>query len=113
MHRTSGLLPIPAKRAARTFEIRSGEVKSLPENLRSCDVIDSASLSELAALVGRHASTDGIHETSIAGLHCLRMSDPSKPIPTVYNPSLCVVVQGSKQVLLENEIYHYRPTHYL
>ena len=68
---------------------------------------------ELAALVSRHASTDGIHETAIPGLHCLRMSDPSVPMPSVYNPSLCVVVQGSKQVLLEDEIYRYRPTHYL
>jgi AraC-like DNA-binding protein len=73
----------------------------------------SKSLGELAALVSRHAPTDGIHETPIPGLYCLRMSDPSAPMPAVYNPSLCVVVQGSKQVLLEDEIYHYRPTHYL
>lgn len=85
----------------------------MPENLWSFDVIDSKSLAELAALVGRQASTDGIHETAIWGLYCLRMSDPSMPVPAVYNPSLCVVVQGSKQVLLEDEIYHYRPTHYL
>jgi AraC-like DNA-binding protein len=73
----------------------------------------SASLDELAGMVGRHAPTDGLHETAIRGLYCMRMSDPSAPVPAVYNPCLCVVVQGSKQVLLEDEIYHYRPTHYL
>ncbi len=73
----------------------------------------SESLGELAALVSRHAATDGIHETAIRGMYCLRMSDPSAPMPAVYNPSLCVVVQGSKQVLLKDEVYHYRPTHYL
>lgn len=54
-----------------------------------------------------------MHSTTIRGLHCMRMSDRSMPMPAVYNPCLCVVVQGSKQVLLEDEIYHYRPTHYL
>ena len=73
----------------------------------------SERLSELAGLVSRHAATDGMHETAIRGLYCLRMSDPSIAVPAVYNPCLCVVVQGSKQVLLEDEIYHYRPTHYL
>ncbi|MBN1238561.1 MAG: AraC family transcriptional regulator [Gammaproteobacteria bacterium] len=70
-------------------------------------------LGELAAMVARHAAVDGMHDTAVKGLQCLRMSDPSAPIPAVYNPSLCVVVQGCKQVLLEDEVYHYRPTHYL
>jgi AraC-like DNA-binding protein len=71
------------------------------------------SLRALTELVSRYAPTNGVHETEIRGLYCLRMSDPSMPMPAVYNPCLCVVVQGSKQVLLEGEIYHYRPTHYL
>lgn len=68
---------------------------------------------ELAAIVGRHAATDGIHRTAIRSLHCVRMSDPSVAIPGVYDPCVCVVVQGSKQVLLGDEIYRYRPLHYL
>lgn len=73
----------------------------------------SESFRELLEIVSRHAAADGIHDTPIRDLHCVRMSDPSVAIPGVYDPCLCVVVQGSKQVLLGDEIYRYRPLHYL
>jgi AraC-like DNA-binding protein len=34
-------------------------------------------------------------------------------LPTVYQPSICVIVQGAKQVLLEEEIYRYAPPQFL
>lgn len=74
---------------------------------------NSDTLRELVALVGRHAVADGTHDTAVSGLQCFRMSDPTTAVPTVYDPALCVVVQGSKQVLLEGEVYHYKPSHYL
>lgn len=74
---------------------------------------DAALLSQLAALVDKYSNGDGIHATTISGLQCLKASSLSMKIPTVYTPSLCVIVQGSKQVLLEDEIYHYAPSRYL
>jgi AraC-like DNA-binding protein len=71
------------------------------------------SFSELAALVDKYSSGDGIHPTAIPGLQCLKMSAVNMSTPSVYNPSVCVVVQGRKQVLLEDEIYRYAPSQYL
>ncbi|MFN0103764.1 MAG: AraC family transcriptional regulator [Bryobacteraceae bacterium] len=34
-------------------------------------------------------------------------------MPTVYSPSLCIVVQGAKQVMLGDETYRYAPSEFL
>ena len=70
-------------------------------------------LGELAALVARYSDGDGVHATAVKGLRCFRMSALSTKMPTVYNPSFCIVVQGSKQVFLEGEIYQYAPSQFL
>ncbi|MBX3712192.1 MAG: AraC family transcriptional regulator [Lysobacter sp.] len=68
---------------------------------------------DLGALVDRHSSGDGMHRTPIEGLHCIRLSSVQMQLPTVYQPSICVIVQGAKQVLLEDEIYRYAPPQFL
>lgn len=68
---------------------------------------------ELAAIIARFSSEDGIHTTAIPGLNCIRLSKPNARLPSVYNPSLCVIVQGRKRVWLEDEIYDYQPSEFL
>jgi AraC-like DNA-binding protein len=68
---------------------------------------------ELAAIVGRHAPIDGTFDTMIAGARCIRISIPHLNLPDLYQPSLCVIVQGRKQVLLEGEVYRYAPSEFL
>ena len=68
---------------------------------------------EIGALVHRFSSGDGIHASAIPGLHCIRLSAPHAQLPSVYQPSFCVIVQGAKQVLLEDEIYRYAPSQFL
>lgn len=68
---------------------------------------------EIGELVQRFSRGDGMHATAIAGLHCIQLSAPHAPLPTVYRPSFCVIVQGVKQVLLEDEIYRYAPSQFL
>lgn len=67
----------------------------------------------LGALIERHSSGDGMHRTPIDGLHCIRLSAVRMQLPTVYRPSICVIAQGAKQVLLEHEIYRYAPPQFL
>ena len=73
----------------------------------------SPSLEALAPVVARHADVDGMHATAIAGVHCIKLSQPQMQLPTVYRPSVCVIVQGTKQVLLEDEVYRYAPAQFL
>src|SRR5205809_2185907 len=68
---------------------------------------------EFTALVSKFAGADGMHPTAIGGLHCIKLSEPHVQVPTVYQPSICVIVQGAKQVLLEEEIYTYAPPQFL
>jgi hypothetical protein len=49
---------------------------------------------ELVRLVQALAPSDGLHETTIAPLQLIRASAPAQPLPAVYEPGLCVVVQG-------------------
>ncbi len=67
----------------------------------------------LAALIGRYAATDGIHETAIPRLALIRSSTPTEPIHALHEPALCIVVQGHKQVMLADRIYSYGPDRFL
>jgi AraC-like DNA-binding protein len=68
---------------------------------------------ELASLIERNIDEDGIHATAIPRLFLIRSSQPTGPMPTVYDPALCVVVRGRKQVMLADEIYVYGPEQFL
>lgn len=68
---------------------------------------------ELGALISRFSNGDGIHACAVPALRCIRLSAPHQQLPTVYQPSFCVIVQGSKQVLLEQEVYRYAPPQFL
>ncbi len=67
----------------------------------------------LAQVIERFAKQDGMHETAIPALRIVRVSQISGPIHTVYEPTLCVVAQGSKVVTLGQESYRYDVTNYL
>lgn len=72
-----------------------------------------AQQSELADRVARNVPGDGLHETAVRGLWLIQASEPSLPLPSVYHPSVCVVVQGRKRALLGEDVFHYDPLNYL
>lgn len=47
------------------------------------------------------------------GVHLYRASAPSPQVHGVYDPSICVIAQGKKEVLLGGEVYAYNPSYYL
>jgi AraC-like DNA-binding protein len=73
----------------------------------------SAQQAELADRVARNTPADGLNGTHVPGLALIRATAPSQPLPSVYHPSLCVVVQGRKRALLGEEVFVYDPLHYL
>jgi AraC-like DNA-binding protein len=74
----------------------------------------TAPLAELARLLGRHSNGDGIHPTPIAGVAVLRASTPmAEAIHAIHEPAMCLVVQGAKQVILNDVTYAYDASHYL
>lgn len=68
---------------------------------------------ELTKLIERHVVGDGVDETAIPSLFFMRHSNVIGPSYGVYKPSLCIVVQGAKEVWLAQERFKYSPADYL
>ncbi|WP_039852217.1 AraC family transcriptional regulator [Hylemonella gracilis] len=68
---------------------------------------------ELAASIARLTQGDGAFETAIPRLILGKVSRILHPVHTVYEPALCVIAQGSKRVLLGDDVYVYDPSQYL
>jgi AraC-like DNA-binding protein len=67
---------------------------------------------ELVERIGASLTRDGSHEPQ-RGVFFYRSSSPGGPTHGVLEPSLCVIAQGSKDVLLGEKRFHYNPAHYL
>ncbi|MFV0439556.1 MAG: AraC family transcriptional regulator N-terminal domain-containing protein [Desulfopila sp.] len=70
-------------------------------------------LANLRARIARLTEKDELHTTAIAGLSLYRRDKESEPVSGMYEPSLCMVVQGAKEVNLGKERYVYDAEHYL
>ena len=75
-------------------------------------VMQHAYREELVERIGRVVREDGVEEP-LPGVHLARSSVSLQPVHSVVEPSICVIAQGSKEVLLGESRYHYDPTHYL
>ncbi|KAF0248508.1 MAG: Transcriptional regulator AraC family protein [bacterium] len=76
--------------------------------------MDKRQQNELIFLLNKHLHIEeDIEPTAITGLNFFKTSNPSNKLPVVYNPSLCVIVQGRKQVMLGREFYEYSVSDYL
>jgi AraC-like DNA-binding protein len=67
---------------------------------------------ELAERITRLVATDGGVQVA-AGLDLFRYSAPTGPVYAVNEPSFCIIVQGSKELLLGKERYRYDASRYL
>lgn len=56
----------------------------------------------------RLAPTEGSFSTPIPGLQVLRLDRGGEAMPTVYQPTACLILQGAKQVMVGDEIVRYQ-----
>ncbi|GHO59706.1 AraC family transcriptional regulator [Ktedonobacter robiniae] len=71
-----------------------------------------ANREELVERIGRAIREDRAAQP-LRGLHLSRSSLSLKPVHSVLEPSVCVIAQGSKEVLLGESRYRYDPSQYL
>lgn len=64
-------------------------------------------------IIARYAESGEPTSTAVSGLSIFRWDHPTEPVSGLYEPSLCMVVQGSKRVKLGEESYVYDAEHYL
>ncbi|MDD2830395.1 MAG: AraC family transcriptional regulator, partial [Sulfuricurvum sp.] len=68
---------------------------------------------ELISRIHAKHPDEGLFETSIPSLSFYHATEPTEFLITVYEPSLCVIVQGAKAVGLSDDLFMYDPDTYL
>jgi AraC-like DNA-binding protein len=71
-----------------------------------------AAQEELSDRIARALPRDGAVEPQ-PGLHFRRHSRPAERVYGLYPPAFCVIAQGSKDILLGEDVFRYDPAHYL
>lgn len=67
---------------------------------------------ELVERLAGRCKNDGPNPVA-QDLQFFRHSNPSQPVHGVYSPSICIIAQGAKEVLLGEERFRYDPANYL
>jgi AraC-like DNA-binding protein len=70
-------------------------------------------LENLGKNIARCTEDGEKHETAIPRLSLFRRNEPTEPISSMYEPSICLVTQGAKRVLLGEDTYVYDAHHFL
>lgn len=68
---------------------------------------------ELAAQIERLTPQEGSNSTIVPGFFLARVNRVGEPVHAVHEPAFCVMAQGSKRVLLGEELYVYDSVNYL
>lgn len=68
---------------------------------------------ELAGLIRRHAGEPHGAASAISDLCLVSYQENVRSFPTLAQPALCILAQGSKTLFLGDERYDYDPLHYM
>ena len=71
------------------------------------------SLESLKRNIARLTERGELYTTAVQGLALFRREEASEPTSGMYEPSICMVIQGAKRVTLGAETYIYDTEHYL
>jgi AraC-like DNA-binding protein len=70
-------------------------------------------LEELGESIARLTEDGELFSSAVPGLALYRRNEPTQPMSGMYEPSICLVAQGAKRVLLGEEAFVYDEGHYL
>lgn len=70
-------------------------------------------IESLGTSIARLTEQGELHTIAVPGLSLFRREEPTGPISGMYEPSVCLVAQGAKRVLLGDDTYVYDAHHYL
>ncbi|WP_438392623.1 AraC family transcriptional regulator N-terminal domain-containing protein [Caballeronia sp. DA-9] len=75
--------------------------------------LDHARLDLVALLERLTSDHEGTHETAVKGLYVHRIVQCGGPSHGIQTPALGLIAQGSKRIMVGDELYVYDPMHYL
>jgi len=68
---------------------------------------------DLAKLISRYMQGEGTEPTEVPSLFFLRQSYTNEPRHIFHKPSLCIILQGEKEICLAEQRFCYGPSDYL
>ncbi|BFM14595.1 AraC family transcriptional regulator [Maricurvus nonylphenolicus] len=68
-------------------------------------MVEARISTELKDIAARYAKLDGLNETGIPGLSIYKSSALSEKLHSIYEPCLCVTIQGKKDTIVEDDIF--------
>jgi AraC-like DNA-binding protein len=84
------------------------------ENIRAYgDGILTGAVAALGESIARWTEHGERFTTAIPGLSLFRRTEPTEPITGMYEPSICLIAQGAKRVMVGDDTYVYDAHHYL
>ena len=70
-------------------------------------------MSQFRDLLNLHAEKAGSFETRLAGVYIYRADQPNRRQPSIYEPNIIIVGQGSKCAYMDEQAFCYNPKNYL
>jgi AraC-like DNA-binding protein len=67
----------------------------------------------LAKMIAQYAGKDGVLETAVPRLSIVRISRPSEPMHGVHKAAICIIAQGSKQMVVADQVFRYEASQQL
>ena len=67
----------------------------------------------LVHLIERAALMEGAQPSPIAGVYCIKVSEPQKFQKRPWRASICISVQGTKEIVVDGQMFRARGLHYV
>ena len=64
---------------------------------------------KLCHLIDKYCDANGAVRTEVEPVWMYRSTGPTLKVPTIYKPCLCLIISGSKEVTLGQDVYRYAP----
>jgi AraC-like DNA-binding protein len=104
-------MPMPTRRGSPTRQARGASPSLSDITLAAPGALP---LRRLAQLIARYAPQDGVFPLRLPGTYALRRARiTSEPVHATLGPSLCIVAQGAKVMMLGGEVLEYDPARML
>jgi len=88
-------------------------MKNSSVNQNIDDNVFDVAVATLCKSIARCTEQGEMHITAVPGLSLFRREEPTEPICGMYEPSICLAVQGAKHVILGDDSFVYDARHYL
>jgi len=70
------------------------------------------SLTELAEIISRFSPGEGLHESPVPGVYCIKISQTDRRTKRYWRACLGIIAQGGKEIVLGPEVYRADDGHY-